>query len=137
MIPFKGLREDWLYLGHAVIRPFAVVEFDFLTTRPEPPHTEDQAIHPSYRVYQRLLAPDRQERLLARIDDETVENIFGASIHHEHGWYVRQGEGTRSLGTIRPAAISDVIHSERSSGRRDYRILFNDGTDLTIQSGGY
>ncbi len=129
VIPFKGLHETWLTIGHAVIRPFAVVELDFLHAKPEPPHTEDQAIHPTYRIYQQLLPPERQARLLARIDDGAVREIFGAAVYHEQGWYVRAGEGTRSLGTIQPAHIEDVHYHERTVNKWDYRIIFTDGAD--------
>ncbi len=129
VIPFKGLHETWLTIGHDVIRPFAVIELDFLHAKPEPPHTEDQAIHPIYRIYRQLLTPERRVRLLERIDDGTVQAIFGAMIHHEHGWYVHAGDGTRSLGTIQPAQIEEIRYHERAGSKWDYRIAFTDGAD--------
>ncbi len=108
VIPFKGIPEEWLFIGRNVVRPFAVIELDFLDARPEPPHTEDHFIHRTRRMYQQLLSPDRQQRRLERIDDGTVAAIFGAAVHHEDGWYVRSGEGERSLGTIRAASIAEV-----------------------------
>src|SRR5205814_10079865 len=108
-----GISEASLSVGPNVIRPFAVVAFDFLGEKPEPPHTEDREIDRSYRAYQRLLPPDRQQAILEHIDDGAVQTIFGAEIHYEYSWYVRVGEGTRSLGTVQPAHIEEVRYRAR------------------------
>jgi hypothetical protein len=129
VIPFRGISEASIYLGSQVIRPFTVVVFDFLHEKSEPPHTEDREIDRTYRAYQRLLTPDRQEHLLARIDDGAVQGIFGAEIQYEYGWYVRIGQGSRSLGTIQPAHIEEVRYGARPIDKWEYRIVFTDAVD--------
>jgi hypothetical protein len=39
VIPFRGISEASLYLGPQIVRPFAVITFDFLLEKPDPPHT--------------------------------------------------------------------------------------------------
>ncbi|MGI8854336.1 MAG: hypothetical protein ACR2JW_01165 [Thermomicrobiales bacterium] len=129
VIPFRGISEASLSLGPHVIRPFAVVAFAFLSDTPAPPHTEDREIHRSYHAYQQLLSPDRRQAILEHIDSGTVRMIFGAEVHYDHGWYVRIGEGTRSLGTIQPAHIEEIRYGTRPIDKWEYRIVFTDSTD--------
>jgi hypothetical protein len=124
-----GLLEGWLKAaGQVVIRPFALVEFDLQERAPHPPHTEDWFINPLYRVNRGMLAPDEQKALLARLEDGGVEKIFGAAIHRDPGYYVKTGEGKRSLGTIRLKAIGDIVYELRENGKWDYRLAFTDQT---------
>src|SRR5207237_6671568 len=74
------LIERWLsQSGEVVIRPFAVVQFDFQESVPQPPHTEDRIIHPVYRERLRLLSPDEQQLLPERIKDPDLASIFAAA----------------------------------------------------------
>ena len=121
---YRPFRDDWLQSdGQVVIRPFAIVEFDFWRRNPQPPHTEDWIVHPSYRVFQGMLAPSQQEALLSRVNDGSVENIFGATICSDHGWYIKVGEGKRSLGTVSPKQVWLVSFDEKWGS---YRIAFTD-----------
>jgi len=138
------IHENRLYYrGTAVIRPFAQVELEFLEKAHEiPPHTEDymidSAVLPSGNA---LLSREERLTLLQTLDDECVEKIFGATLQRDHGFYVKSGEGSRSLGTIRPKQVYNVFCGESPSGRPDYRIRFSNGqhlyrlkvTDLTFQ----
>jgi len=59
-------------------------------------------------------------------DDGAVGNIFGTEIHTGPGWYVRSGEGTRSLGTVAPQSVERVGFAVKGDGIYDYRLAFTD-----------
>lgn len=123
----SGLVEPWLKArGEVIIRPFAVVEFEFHEKRADPPHTEDRLIDPIYRQRRAMLAPVAQQALLHRIKFASVDQIFHAPIYREPGWYIMAGEGERSLGTIVPAQIGAVAYDERAPGKWEYHLGFVD-----------
>ena len=129
-----GLMERWLYdQGQIAIRPFAVVEFDLQEHTPDPPHTEDWVIDPFYRVERGVLASGRQRKILQRIEDASVECIFGAEIHYDQGRFVMAGEGHRSLGTIRPKKIEKIYYNSLEDGKWSYRLDFRDQTGAHYQ----
>jgi hypothetical protein len=140
---YGDLTQQWLYSRSGIIRPFAVVEFDLLKHNPEKPHSEDWLIEPRLRVVQEILSPDERLAFLRSIEDATVREIFGTEVLHDEGWFVRQGHGSRSLGTIRAASLDEVVYRRWSdSGKWDYRIAFHDAggdqyrlvaTDLTFR----
>ncbi len=140
---YGDLTEHWLYPRSGVIRPFAVVEFDLLKHDPDKPHSEDWIIEPRLRLVQELLSLDERLAFLEAIEDASVREIFGTDILHDEGWFVRQGHGRRSLGTIRVASIDEVVYRRWSdSGKWDYRLGFHDAgghhyrlvaTDLTFR----
>lgn len=126
---FRGrhVSESWLWLRDmVVIRPFAEVELELLEHRPDPPHTEDWWVNPTYYRLVRMLKPDKRLSILERLEDHSVQAIFGAQIHHDNGWFVKAGEGTRSLGTIKCVEIEKMAYTQRPDGRWDYRIAFID-----------
>jgi hypothetical protein len=124
----RGLTEDFLFQDdRPIIRPFAQVELDFLRSVPDPPHTEDWFIRPDYKALLHPPLPKEQTMaFLERILDPDVASIFGAEVHTGPGCYVKAGEGTRSLGTIRPQNIASVQYALKESGKWDYRITFVD-----------
>ena len=125
---YGSLTETWLGAGgEVVVRPFAVVELDLKEHRPEPPHTEDWIVDERYRVRRGMLTPEERLALLAEIDDGSVDRIFGAPVHEDRGWFVRAGEGTRSLGTVRPEGVTAVTYAPRPQvGKWHYRLTFGD-----------
>lgn len=135
VISFQGIGEWFLRKsGRLVIRPFAVVELDFLRHRPEAPHTEDWEID---RFHRRLitaqLPEEKKLKLLERTTSDSVVAIFGAEIYDDLGFYVQKGEGERSLGTIRPAEIVELIYEPKADGKWDYRIVFKDRAAQTYR----
>jgi hypothetical protein len=125
-----ALHQWWLCAadGTVLVRPFALVEFDVGAKVPDPPHTEDRVIDPLYRLPKGQLAAEQRRDLLTQLDDGSVVAIFSATLHHDQGWYVMAGEGTRSLGTIRPAHLEAVSYAPREASRWDYRLSFADAT---------
>ncbi len=125
---YGQIVEPWLLSGReAVVRPFAVVELDLLEHRPHPPHAEDWVVDGRYRVRRGMLAPEERVEFLAALDDGSVGGIFGTPVHEERGWFVRAGEGERSLGTVRPEGVVNVTFAFRPErGRWEYRLAFGD-----------
>jgi hypothetical protein len=128
IIPFQGIGEWFLYKDDClVIRPFGVVELDFVRHVPEAPHTEDWEINRFHRRLVTAQLPDKKKlNLLERTVSDSVTGIFGAEIHDDLGFYVKAGEGERSLGTVRPAEITDLIYEAKPGDKWDYRIVFKD-----------
>jgi len=140
---YGGITEDWLLDSNIgiVIRPFAKVQLDLVKSSPTPPHSEDWIIEKGYKKFERLLKPDEGRAFLQSILDESVVSIFGAEIHHGPGYFIKEGEGNRSLGTIKVKRIASVFHND-NFGKWNYRISFTDGagdfyqlgvTDLTFR----
>ena len=135
VVPFRGIAEWFLRKDeHLVIRPFAVVEFDFLRPVPEAPHTEDWEIDRFHRKLITAQLPEEKKlRLLEKTQSDSVAEIFGAEIHDDRGYYVKTREGDRSLGTVRPAELTHLIYEPRDSGKWDYRIVFKDQAAQTYR----
>jgi hypothetical protein len=123
-IPEKSLIKD----GRPVIFPFALVEFDFLSPRPEPPHTEDYFYISNSPVFiQRVANP---QKVLDWSVFETVEDIFEQPVLSDAGFSVMDGQGPRSVGTIRPKNIHKISYELGSeSGAWDFRLNFYDNSD--------
>lgn len=124
-----GLTEQFLFQGgRPIIKPFAQVVLDFLA-QPllQPPHTEDWLIDPNFKTLLQEQLPERQRfAFLRKILDPDVASIFGTEIRDDYGFYVRAGEGSRSLGTIQPREINLVSYGPRENSNWDYRISFVD-----------
>jgi len=135
VVPFRGIPQWFLHKdGSLVIRPFAVVEFDFLRPAPEASHTEDWEID---RFHRRLvtaqLPEEKRLRILERTQSGSVAEIFEAEIHGDAGCYLNAGEGERSLGTIRPAEFLHLTYEPKDGGKWDYRIAFRDLREQTYR----
>ncbi len=128
-LPPPGIPESLLCSeGKPIIFPFAIVEMDLLHPRPQPPHTED------------IDFDSKTIRFVRRIEDReavlkwslfgNVGVIFEQPILKGPGFYVMDCQGPRSVGTICPKYINEVIYgSDTQSGAWDYRITFYDTND--------
>lgn len=130
-----GVREQHLYNEQGVvIRPRAVVSMDLApVNQPTPPHTEDCLWIAPEETRLLRLADDPIWRLaLSRTAHDTVEAMFGAPLHEQKR--VAPGTGTRSLGTIKPAAIDSVFLKDDlyAEGKRGYRLAFRDSSGQTF-----
>ena len=129
-IPPTGIREDYLLdkRGRCIIRPFAVIEFDLIRPLPKPPHTEDWEISAHHRPRLiRNLSEEESRILLEKILDKSVRSIFDAGIHNNQ--YINEGEGNRSMGTVRAKQVLSVRYSLKEDDKYDYRIRFSDDTE--------
>lgn len=136
-----GPDEAWLQqVPGGPVAPFAVVDLR-IAGRPQgghAPHTEDRLTPQRGHRVQRVLTERERIALLERTCTPAVRDIFGAEIHAEQagGWgrYIRQGQGDRSLGTIRAAEIVDVVYRRYPDrGRWEYRLRFRDGAGEVYQ----
>jgi len=127
ILPPPGIHESMLRHGErAIIYPAAELEFDFGHAQSEPPHTEDIFYAPrSVRLVGRV-SEVRWRALLTNSLSPSVEAIFGRQIMTDHGWYVWQGGGERSLGTVAPLRIREVFHGQKDDGTWGYRLGFDD-----------
>ncbi len=128
VVPYRGIPEWFLRKDDClIVRPFAVVELDLLRHTPQAPHTEDWEVD---RFHRKLIKPqipdEKKQRLLERTACNSVAEIFGAEIYDDLGFYVKAGEGERSLGTIRPVEITALVYKPKSGDKWDYRIVFKD-----------
>ena len=126
-IPPTGIRENYLLdkSGQHIIKPFAVIEFDFICPMSKPPHTEDWEIsaHHKPRLI-RNLSEEECKTFLEKILDGSIRSIFGADIYNNQ--YINEGEGNRSLGTVKAKEILSVRYSFKENERYDYRIRLLD-----------
>ena len=141
VLPHPGISQSSILQQNkkAFIFPYAVVEFDFIQHIPKPPHTEDYFYDPASPRFIKTLT-EKQRRNVFRLSlFNSVEVIFEQMILRDTGCSVMDGTGPRSTGTIRPAAIHEVIY-EADEGKWDYRLGFYDSdnkyyrlkiTDLT------
>lgn len=129
---YTGITEGWLYQAGAVaIRPFTTIDCDLIPIPTHPPHVEDRNVGLRYRVVRHLAEPE-QQRLLEGSLFPDITAIYEAPILHDYGFYLLDGTGQRSLGTIRPQTIDQVIYAARGD-RWDYRLYFSDGAGTSYR----
>jgi hypothetical protein len=125
VLPVAGIPETSLIQdGQPVIFPFALVEFDLFEKAPDPPHTEDSLFEGGSPFFVRRV--EERRKILHWSLFENIADIFEQPVHHDFGFYVMDGEGPRSVGTIRPRGIAKVIYEPGPEGVWDYRLLFYD-----------
>jgi hypothetical protein len=123
-----GIQECALFAGgRPIVFPGAEVEFDCGQSNSHPPHTEDLYFNSGAVRLKGRLNEERWRHLLSTTLSANVAAIFGQPIHTDHGAYVHDGQGTRSLGTIRPSSVTNAVYKDRAGGRWEYRIGFVDG----------
>jgi len=129
VLPPPGIHERSLYSGsHPIIFPSAKVEFEFTQPTPQPPHTEDIRYDPASVLFIERQPEERWHKMLEVTLSRSVSDIFEQPIHSEHGHYIMDGQGPRSLGTIKPSGISQVIYELSLENKWQYRLRFEDGT---------
>jgi hypothetical protein len=129
VLPPPGIQESSLYDdGCPKVFPFAIVEYDLIKHTPQPPHTEDHLFDPStVRGCGRLERSKRREFLFQQCF-AGVEAIFAQPIHVDAGYYLADGTGTRSLGTILLESSLTVLFDEDANHNLKPRITFVDAT---------
>lgn len=123
-----GIHESTLYAGpRPIIYPSAKVEFDFTAPVSQPPHTEDIRYDPASVRFIERQPEERWHKLLAATLSNNVSAIFEQPILSDPGHYVMDGTGPRSLGTIKPRDILQVIYERAPDDKWQYRLRFSDG----------
>jgi hypothetical protein len=127
-----GIPESILFKNdQLVVYPFALVELDLLEAISQPPHTEDVTFN-LYSV-QGIREVKGREQVLSWSLFENVEAIFEQPVLTGPGLYVKECQGSRSLGTIRPAAIHKAIYEPGEDGVWDYRLAFTDQQGISYR----
>ena len=133
VLPPPGIHENTLYCaGEAFIYPAAKVEFEFTQPASQPPHTEDVRYNPASPQFVERLPEERWRKMLEATLSKSVSAIFEERVHAERGYYIIDGRGARSLGTIHPVRILKTIHEFSDDSQKwKYRIGFIDGEQAT------
>jgi|SRR5579859_758098 len=112
--------------GQPIVYPGAVVTCDLLEHLPDPPHTEDHSFNPySLRLVRRLQGAAWQTAL-ERSVFKSVHDIFEQPIVHDSGYYIPDGRGVRSIGTIQPRGLAQANYSVGEDGTWTFRLGFFD-----------
>jgi hypothetical protein len=113
--------------GRFFVYPAAVVEVDLLAPRPQPPHTEDYVYDLFSLRFVRQARPREFGDTLKRGLADSVAAIFEQPVQNDEGFYIADGQGPRSLGTVEPR---EIILASYGPSRRDeawdYRLHFVD-----------
>jgi len=129
VLPPPGIQENTLYAqGRPIVFPFAVVEYDLLQPVPHPPHTEDYRYDPASVRFIERVDEKRKREILNQTLFQSVSAVFEAPIFSDVGHYVMEGQGARSLGTIRPEQMMGTFYEHSPEGKWKYRLGFVDGT---------
>ncbi|MEW5872918.1 MAG: hypothetical protein AB1894_26905 [Chloroflexota bacterium] len=132
VLPHPGILESKLFQGdQPVIFPFALIEMELLTPIPEPPHTEDVIYNPDSVTFVR--AVQSREEVLGWSLFPSIGDLFEQPVLSGPGYYVKSCQGPRSLGTIQPAAVTEIIYEKGEEGAWDYRLAFTDQAGLSYK----
>jgi len=133
VLPPPGIRQDAIIsAGRPLAFPFAVIELDLVERQAQaaPPHTEDQFYNPASLRFLRQVPEDRRRSILKWSLFAHVGDIFGQRVLHGPGRYVKEGMGVRSLGTLLPSQIEQVIYEQGEDRTWDYRLRFSDAHEI-------
>ena len=134
VMPPPGIHERTLYSqGRVMVFPFAVVEYDLLQQVPQPPHTEDCRYDPTSVRFVERLDEKRKRVVLDKTLFPDVKTIFEAPVYSDYGYYIMEGQGPRSLGTVRPQQVTHTIHELSPEEKWSYRLVFVDGAGSTYR----
>lgn len=111
----KNLRDK---AKNHVVKPFSMIEWNFIRPHPVNPHTEDYMVNPcSNPVLVRNLDNKESKYVLDTIMDQNVKSIFGTEIIDNK--FTRKNQGQRSIGTVKPDKILGIDSSHD-------RLIFSD-----------
>ncbi|MFZ1934614.1 MAG: hypothetical protein WCB27_16560 [Thermoguttaceae bacterium] len=93
------------------------------------PHVEDHVFVPARAKAERLAAAHEFWSLLEELRRANLREIFGSALHEvsRGRWVTDPGEGTASLGLIRPAAPPQLYIETVAGGKQRIRMKLSDG----------
>ena len=95
----KGFLKNYLFGWFRVrIFPRAIVEFDFIEERPQPPHVEDTVFNPKHIKLRGKTDDVGWERTLLTTSYNTMDKIYDGNL--QYGRWVSPGADTRSIATL-------------------------------------
>ncbi|MGI6481956.1 MAG: dual OB domain-containing protein [Methanobacterium sp.] len=131
-IPYKGISKKYIIDGNdnQIIHPFSIVEFDFIRSDPQIPHTEDHIINPCFKpVFIRQIDDHEAEHFLESILDHDVRSIFGTEIHENR--FTKKYQGNRSIGTVLVKYVQEISYrrtysKKNKTNKHHFKIRFVD-----------
>lgn len=121
-IPYTGMYEENIRdkAKNHVVKPFSMIEWNFIRPHPVNPHTEDYLINPcSNPVLVRNLDNEESQYVLDSILDQNVKSIFGTDIIDNK--FTPKNRGQRSIGTVKPDKILGIDFRYNK-----FRLIFSD-----------
>lgn len=134
VLPPPGILECSLYAaGKPFVFPFAVVEYELIQETPLPPHTEDALFDPASVRGCGSLDGGAAQDLLRHSLSGSVAALFEQPILADGGFYVMDGGGPRSLGTVQPQGPVEALFQVEAAGALKPRLRFTDGAGATYK----
>lgn len=134
-VTYPGVEEKHLFdsKNKLIIFPGAVVNFNFLkdpiTIRK--PHTEDISFEPTQTSFEKHLSQESFFEWLNKSKYESLDNLFDGEV--EENAYVKEGNGSRSIGTILPKDVSFHIDTyDKPKPKLRFVDGSNNNYDITI-----
>jgi hypothetical protein len=104
---------------------------DLGSPRPTPaaPHVEDHVFVPTRAKAERLAAAHEFWSLLEEFQRPSLREIFGPALHEvsRARWATDPGQGSQSLGLLRPAEAPELSLAASPDGRPRVRMRFSEG----------
>ena len=133
VLPPPGILEEMLCVQkRPVIFPFAKVEFDLQHPTPDPPHTEDCRYDPKSVRFVGQVSEEEKKSILQASLFPSLQGLFDVPICTGPGYYVMEGQGPRSLGTVQPRRVLGTVYEQSEEGTWKYRLGFVDGEDAAF-----
>lgn len=127
VLPQPGIHERTLFKNkRPYVFPFAEVEYELLRPHPQPPHTEDYLYDPTRTRFVRRLDEEQRKALLKQTLFPDLYELFETPILFDLGFYILDGKGPRSLGTIEPKQVIGAFYERLPEGKWKYRLRFMD-----------
>jgi len=95
----KGFLKRYLYQNSKlIIFPRAIVEFDLIEARPQPPHIEDVSFNPAYIKFCGKYDDKHWENILLTNSFSTMDAMYEGNLRYDK--WVAPGTNTRSIATL-------------------------------------
>ena len=106
-----------------------IVDLGSPLAAPVAPHVEDHVFVPARAKAERLAAAHEFWNVLEELQASSLRGLFGPALHEvsRGRWVTDPGQGTTSLGLIRPAAPPHLYLDAVANGKRRIRMTLHDG----------
>lgn len=95
----RGFLKEYLFGWFRLkVFPRAVVEFEFIEEKPQPPHIEDMVFKPGYIKFKGISDDIGWESTLLTTSFDAVDKIFEGNLKYDK--WVPPGANTRSIATL-------------------------------------
>ncbi len=127
----NGFLKNYLYnRSQLIIFPRAIIEFDFIGEKPQPPHIEDMDFDPTFIKYHGLSDDTKWESTLLITSFNTVNKIYEGNL--KYGKWVPPGAKTRSIATLSGSTEHSFIIEEGRAPKTRIRFLDASGNEYNL-----